>query len=245
MMALWRFESDRTTQRTTSARKPDDRLSSNPMGAGYSNGYAVKLPNVLPANVSIYNPDSKWCGGCSYHSQEGDNWTIRVIWILGVDLDNLGELSESCVFYRTQSTCSDQQNADVCNFYQLYAWVYDSPAFLVMTLAIRASSFIFCRWWNLSRWLCWNATGHDWQTHLKAFSGTSDADNTLFNSHDDSSSGSRSLEIANNMPWVINIRDRWDHPVGWLISVKLTSFPTWVTSSERNRQRMVQSIDHQ
>ncbi|MCZ8498598.1 hypothetical protein O9929_13395 [Vibrio lentus] len=73
MMALWRFESDRTTQRTTSARKPDDRLSSNPMGAGYSNGYAVKLPNVLPANVSIYNPDSKWCGGCSYHSQEGDN----------------------------------------------------------------------------------------------------------------------------------------------------------------------------
>ncbi|MGR5488334.1 LruC domain-containing protein, partial [Vibrio alfacsensis] len=74
--------------------------------------------------------------------------------------------------------------------------------------------------------------GMTWQTHMKAFSGTSFMDNTLFGLHDDRSGGAQSFLSENNMPWVINIRDQWDHPKELVdITVAYPNFPNWVTSA--------------
>ncbi|CAK3827163.1 LruC domain-containing protein [Vibrio crassostreae] len=201
------------------------------MGAGYSNGYAVKLPNVLPANVASTTLTRNGVAVGHTILQAGDSETILMVSEdLRVDLENLGELSESCVFYRTQSACSGVQNADVLN-YQLY---------VEFTTAVSRDdigyppydSFIFGADGTYHGDFVATPPGMTWQTHLKEFTGTSDMNNALLNSHDDSSSGSESFKTSNNMPWVINIRDEWDHPVELVdISDVYTSFPTWVTSS--------------
>ncbi|MDF4750944.1 DUF4842 domain-containing protein, partial [Vibrio parahaemolyticus] len=50
--------------------------------------------------------------------------------------------------------------------------------------------------------------------------------------HDDNSGGAESFLTNNNMPWAINIRDKWDHPIENVdISKAYPDFPTWVTSS--------------
>ncbi|TON07923.1 hypothetical protein CGH67_08510, partial [Vibrio parahaemolyticus] len=71
-----------------------------------------------------------------------------------------------------------------------------------------------------------------WQTHFKSFAGTSEMNNSFFNLHDDNSGGAESFLTNNNMPWAINIRDEWDHPIENVdISKAYPDFPTWVTSS--------------
>lgn len=59
-----------------------------------------------------------------------------------------------------------------------------------------------------------------WQTHFKSFAGTSEMNNSFFNLHDDNSGGAESFLTNNNMPWAINIRDEWDHPIETSTSVK-------------------------
>lgn len=201
------------------------------MGAGYSNGYALKLPNVLPANVASTTLTRNGVAVGHTILKEGSSETILMVSEdLRVELENLGELTESCVFYRTQSGCSEQQNADALN-YQLYV-EFTSPVSRDDIGYPPYDSFIFAAEDMYHGDFVGTPPGMTWQTHLKAFSGTSDMNNTLFNSHDDRSSGSESFKTSNNMPWVINIRDEWDHPVEYIdISEAYTSFPTWVTSS--------------
>ncbi|CAH7284990.1 conserved exported hypothetical protein [Vibrio chagasii] len=201
------------------------------MGAGYSNGYAVKLPNVLPVNVASTTLTRNGVAVGHTILQAGDSETILMVSEnLREDLENLGELTESCVFYRTQSACSGVQNADVLN-YQLYV-EFTTPVSRDDIGYPPYDSFIFGADGTYHGDFVATPPGMTWQTHLKEFSGTSDMNDTLFNSHDDSSSGSESFKTSNNMPWVINIRDEWDHPVELVdISDAYTSFPTWVTSS--------------
>ncbi|MEZ9579203.1 MULTISPECIES: LruC domain-containing protein [unclassified Vibrio] len=201
------------------------------MGAGYSNGYALKLPNVLPANVASTTLTRNGVAVGHTILKEGSSETILMVSEdLRVELENLGELTENCVFYRTQSACSEQQNADALN-YQLYV-EFTSPVSRDEIGYPPYDSFIFAAEDMYHGDFVGTPPGMTWQTHLKAFSGTSDMNNALFNSHDDRSSGSESFKTSNNMPWVINIRDEWDHPVEYIdISEAYTSFPTWVTSS--------------
>ncbi|WP_059017815.1 LruC domain-containing protein [Vibrio coralliirubri] len=201
------------------------------MGAGYSNGYALKLPNVLPANVASTTLTRNGVAVGHTILKEGSSETILMVSEdLRVDLENLGELTESCVFYRTQSVCSETQNADALN-YQLYV-EFTSPVSRDDIGYPPYDSFIFAAEDMYHGDFVGTPPGMTWQTHLKAFSGTSDMNNALFNSHDDRSSGSESFKTSNNMPWVINIRDEWDHPIEYIdISEAYTSFPTWVTSS--------------
>lgn len=169
------------------------------MGAGYSNGYAVKLPNVLPANVASTTLTRNGVAVGHTILQAGDSETILMVSEnLREDLENLGELTESCVFYRTQSACSGVQNADVLN-YQLYV-EFTTPVSRDDIGYPPYDSFIFGADGTYHGDFVTTPPGMTWQTHLKEFSGTSDMNDTLFNSHDDSSSGSESFKTSNYDP---------------------------------------------
>ncbi|KAA8681322.1 LruC domain-containing protein [Vibrio gigantis] len=201
------------------------------MGAGYSNGYAVQLPNVLPGNVASTTLTRN--GVAVEHTilKADDSETVLIVSEnLKLDLETLGEIDESCEFYRTQSACAAQQNAGALS-YQLSV-EFTNPVSRDGIGYPPYDSFIFASEHTYHGDFVGTPPGMTWQTHLKPFSGTSDMNNALFNIHDDNSSGSESFKTSNNMPWVINIRDEWDHPIEYIdISDAYLSFPTWVTSS--------------
>lgn len=56
--------------------------------------------------------------------------------------------------------------------------------------------------------------------------------NAFFNTHDDKSDGVASFTTENNMPWAINIRDEWDHPIEYTdICEAYLTFDDWVEAS--------------
>ncbi|RTZ17790.1 LruC domain-containing protein [Vibrio aquaticus] len=200
------------------------------MGAGYSNGFAVKLPNVDSSNVASVTVTKN--GQAVEHTalQSGSETVLVVSENLRAELDALGVLSASCTFYRTQSNCLDEQASDILS-YQLVVEL-TTPVARDQVGYPPYDSFIFAAKGTYHGSFVLTFPGMSWQTHFKAFSGTGDMNNALFNLHDDATGGAKYFLTNNNMPWAINIRDEWEHPTeNTDISHAYTSFATWVTSS--------------
>lgn len=210
------------------------------MGAGFSNGFAIHLPNVDPSNLA--STELTRNGELVNHQavQSGGEAVLVVSENLRKDLQILGELDSSCTFYRTQNACISQQTSDVLN-YQLTVEL-SNPVSREQVGYPPYDSFIFASKGLYHGDFTATPPGMSWQTHFKSFAGTSEMNNTFFNQHDDNSGGSESFLTDNNMPWAINIRDEWDHPVENVdISKAYKAFPTWVTSSGESDTKWYQA----
>ena len=86
------------------------------MGAGYSNGFAVKLPNVDSSNVASVTMSKN--GQAVEHTvlQSGSETVLVVSEDLRAELDALGVLTSGCTYYRTQSNCLNQQATDILSY---------------------------------------------------------------------------------------------------------------------------------
>ncbi|WP_039986068.1 LruC domain-containing protein [Vibrio owensii] len=200
------------------------------MGAGYSNGFAVKLPNVDSSNVASVTVTKN--GQAVEHTvlQSGSETVLVVSEDLRAELDALGVLTSGCTYYRTQSNCLNQQATDILSYQMVVELT--TPVARDQIGYPPYDSFIFAAEGTYHGDFVATFPGMTWQTHFKTFSGTGDMNNTLFNLHDDDTGGSEYFLTSNNMPWAINIRDEWDHPTeNTDISHAYTGFPTWVTSS--------------
>lgn len=200
------------------------------MGAGYSNGFAVKLPNVDSSNVASVTVTKN--GQAVEHEvlQSGSETVLVVSKNLRAELDALGVLTASCTFYRTQSNCLDEQSADILSYQMVVELT--TPVARDQVGYPPYDSFIFAAEGTYHGSFVLTFPGMSWQTHFQSFSGTGYMNNALFNLHDDATGGSRYFLTNNNMPWAINVRDEWDHPTeNTDISHAYTSFSTWVTSS--------------
>jgi LruC domain-containing protein len=210
------------------------------MGAGFSNGFAIHLPNVDSTNLA--STELTRNGELVNHQvvQSGGEAVLVVSENLRKDLELLGELDSSCTFYRTQNACIGQQTSDVLN-YQLTVEL-SNPVSREQVGYPPYDSFIFASKDLYHGDFTATPPGMSWQTHFKSFAGTSEMNNTFFNQHDDNSGGSESFLTDNNMPWAINIRDEWDHPVENVdISKAYKAFPTWVTSSGESDTKWYQA----
>ncbi|TOL80395.1 hypothetical protein CGH90_14850 [Vibrio parahaemolyticus] len=200
------------------------------MGAGFSNGFAVHLPNVNPANIASTVLTRNGEPVTHQVVQSGGEAVLVVSENLRKDLEALGELDSNCTFYRTQTACVSQQTSDVLN-YQLTVEL-STPVSREKVGYPPYDSFIFASKDSYHGDFTATPPGMSWQTHFKSFAGTSEMNNSFFNLHDDNSGGAESFLTNNNMPWAINIRDEWDHPIENVdISKAYPDFPTWVTSS--------------
>ncbi|WP_341665406.1 LruC domain-containing protein [Vibrio sp.] len=201
------------------------------MGAGYSNGFAVKLPNVAQSNIAsaVVTRNGVELAHSIVDPEDSDAVLI-VEENLRSTLVELGELSEGCNFYRTQSQCLDVQNENVLN-YQLSV-SFTTPVSRDLIGYPPYDSFIFASTNTYHGNFFQHMPGMKWQTHFKKFTGTSRMDTSLYNQYDDHSYGSQCFLTANNMPWAINVRDDWAHPLENIdISQAYTNFPNWVESS--------------
>ncbi|EPW6430767.1 LruC domain-containing protein [Vibrio parahaemolyticus] len=200
------------------------------MGAGFSNGFAVHLPNVNPANIASTVLTRNGEPVTHQVVQSGGEAVLVVSENLRKDLEALGELDSNCTFYRTQTACVSQQTSDVLN-YQLTVEL-STPVSREQVGYPPYDSFIFASKGSYHGDFTATPPGMSWQTHFKSFAGTSEMNNSFFNLHDDNSGGAESFLTNNNMPWAINIREEWDHPIENVdISKAYPDFPTWVTSS--------------
>ncbi|HHE0524391.1 TPA: LruC domain-containing protein [Vibrio parahaemolyticus] len=200
------------------------------MGAGFSNGFAVHLPNVNPANIASTVLTRNGEPVTHQVVQSGGEAVLVVSENLRKDLEALGELDSNCTFYRTQTACVSQQTSDVLS-YQLTVEL-STPVSREQVGYPPYDSFIFASKDSYHGDFTATPPGMSWQTHFKSFAGTSEMNNSFFNLHDDNSGGAESFLTNNNMPWAINIRDEWDHPIENVdISKAYPDFPTWVTSS--------------
>ncbi|NOH78681.1 LruC domain-containing protein [Vibrio sp. RE86] len=200
------------------------------MGAGYSNGFAVKLPNVDSSNVASVTVTKN--GQAVEHEvlQAGSETVLVVSENLRTELDALGVLTASCTFYRTQSSCLDEQSADILSYQMVVELT--TPVARDQVGYPPYDSFIFASEGTYHGSFVLTFPGMSWQTHFQSFSGTGDMNNALFNLHDDATGGSKYFLTNNNMPWAINVRDEWEHPTeNTDISHAYTNFSTWVTSS--------------
>jgi LruC domain-containing protein len=145
-------------------------------------------------------------------------------------LESLGVLSETCTYYRTQSGCLNQQAAELLA-YQLVVEL-TTPVERDLVGYPPYDSFIFAAENTYHGDFVATFPGMTWQTHFKSFSGTAEMNNAIFNMHDDDTGGSEYFLTDNNMPWAINIRDEWEHPIELMdISHAYTGFPAWVSSN--------------
>ncbi|WP_164683968.1 LruC domain-containing protein [Vibrio maerlii] len=201
------------------------------MGAGYSNGYGVHLPGVDLANVADTTLTVN--GVPVEHSiiKQGEADLVLVVSEdLKVDLQNVDELSGECKFYRTQSQCIDIQTPGALQ-YQLYV-EFTEPVSRDTVGYPPYDPFIFAAQYMYHGDFTSEAPGFSWQTHLKQFSGTNGMNAAFFNTFDDKSDGLASFTTANNMPWALNIRDDWNHPMERVdICEAYLGFDDWVVSS--------------
>ncbi|MGF1766883.1 LruC domain-containing protein [Enterovibrio makurazakiensis] len=227
---VWRYRitEEMNGQRELKSISADYTLQA--MGAGYSNGFAVHLPNVDPSNVASVSLTRN--GVAVTHTIQQSNVGETVLIVsenLRDDLEPLGVLTESCPFYRTQTACVDSQLSRLD--YQLNVELITPVARAVVGYP-PYDPFIFASTGIYHGDFAAFPPGISWQLHLKQFDGTSDINNAFFNIHDDNSGGSESFLTENNMPWSINIRDEWSHPLeNTDISHAFTTFADWVTSS--------------
>ena len=201
------------------------------MGAGFSNGFALHLPNVDPSNVASATLMRNGVEVTrTVLSQSGSETVLVVSEDLRADLNTLNALTPECHYYRTQSACIALQAEDILE-YQLIVELMD-PVSRTLIGYPPYDAFIFAAKDMYHGDFAATAPGMSWQTHFKQFSGTSDMNSSFFNLHDDRSGGTQSFLSINNMPWAINIRDEWQHPIERTdISQAYLTFPTWVTSS--------------
>ncbi|MCY9854243.1 LruC domain-containing protein [Vibrio mediterranei] len=201
------------------------------MGAGYSNGFALQLPNVDPNNLASVALTKNGQSVTHTVQQASNDETIFIIAEdLRAELSALGGLPLGCHFYKTDDTCLAMQQG-ISLSYQLTVEL-TNPVSRDLIGYPPYDPFIFASEGEYHGDFVQTPPGMSWQTHMKAFGGTSFMDNALFGLHDDRSGGAQSFLSENNMPWVINIRDQWDHPKELVdITVAYPNFPNWVTSA--------------
>lgn len=168
------------------------------MGAGFSNGFAVHLPNVNPANIASTVLTRNGEPVTHQVVQSGGEAVLVVSENLRKDLEALGELDSNCTFYRTQTACVSQQTSDVLN-YQLTVEL-STPVSREQVGYPPYDSFIFASKDSYHGDFTATPPGMSWQTHFKSFAGTSEMNNSFFNLHDDNSGGAESFLTNNNMP---------------------------------------------
>ncbi|MCJ8269163.1 MAG: LruC domain-containing protein, partial [Psychrosphaera sp.] len=148
----------------------------------------------------------------------------NTVLILSPDISE--DITSSCEMFRTLQSCREsmslQYSLDVTFTAAEPSWKVGQAPY---------DPFIFAVGSYYHGEIFAVAPGRQWEVHLKQFSGTSAFNSGFFSMGDDASNGSNSFVTSNNMPWVLNITDDWDHPAEYQdISHAYPDFPKWVAS---------------
>ncbi len=190
-------------------------------GASYHNGFALHIPGVNPSNIATATVLKNGQPVTHQVIETGVNDTVL---ILSPDVSE--DVFSSCEMFRTLQSCREnmslQYTLDVTFTVAEPSWKVGQAPYDPFIFAV--DSYYHGDIFSV-------APGRQWEVHLKQFSGTSSFNSGFFSMADDASNGSNSFVTSNNMPWVLNITDNWDHPAEYQdISHAYPDFAKWVES---------------
>jgi len=189
----------------------------NAIGAGYHNGFALHLPNVIKSNISSATLTNN--GETTTLSPEEQ--TIETVLILSED--TWEDVNSRCDMYRTLADCNEAVGGEFVLAVEFAEPVEESVIGLPPY-----DPFIF----GAEGKPHGEFSGRQWELHLKRFSGTSQFNSAWFGTHDDKSNARNSFVNKNNMPWVINIADKMSHALeGKDIQKAYPNFNRWAKSN--------------
>lgn len=187
------------------------------IGAGYYNGFALHLPNVLKSNINSASITHN--GVTTNVTPEAE--ATEVIFILSPDVWQ--EVSTQCPMFRTRKNCTDEitgeyvlnvEFVEVVDVTSIGTPPYDP--FIFATQGKYHGEF----------------AGRGWEVHLKEFPGTSLFNTEWLGMYDDNTNGENNFVNSNNMPWAINIADTVSHPTeGIDIQASYPDFADWAQSN--------------
>lgn len=194
-------------------------------GASYRNGFALHLPGVSQSNIESL---SLLKNGAAVTHEIVESAASDTVLIISPDIDD--DIIRSCEMFRTETSCRESMNLE----YLLDVTFTDAVLPAVIGQA-PYDPFIFAVEGYHHGASFVTPPGRQWEVHLKKFAGTSLFNNGFFSMGDDASNAANSFVSSNNMPWVINITDDWDHPAERQdISLAYPDFAKWVEADGFN-----------
>lgn len=194
-------------------------------GATYHNGFALRLPGIPSSNIESV---SLLKNGMPVTHQVVEDGHMDTVLIFTPDMEN--DIITACEMFRTLENCREDINLE----YTLDI-SFTNPVLPEVVGQPPYDPFIFAvpGWWHGSSFA--SAPGRGWELHLKKFAGTPLFNTSFYGLADDASNGSTNFIDANNMPWVINVGDNWQHPKErQSVSVAYPMFDDWVQSGGFN-----------
>merc|ERR1711879_367333 len=199
------------------------------MGGSYNNGFAIHIPNVDPANVSSFVLNKNDEASEFIIDQQASDLILELSGNIKSDLETLGAIDDSCLFFRTQSDCLATQTETLTYTFTLEL---TTPVSKDLIGSAPYDPFIFAATNTYHGDEFDYQPGAEWETHLKQFTGTSRMNIDFFNTYNDKSSSPNFFITAANFPWALNLSYPWVHPLENVdISHAYSQFSTWVTSS--------------
>ena len=181
------------------------------LGASYHNGFAIQLDNILPSNVDTSLVRFEINGVLQEVSPIEEGTQYLVINITD-DLRSHIQLTQSCLYYRTESNCS---NSSLMTFSVTIPFV--APIALEEFPEAPYNPFIFAKDGTYHGDLFFHP-GRGLEVHLKNKLPTSKADLSLFGMAADRTQldGENKYQTSNGLPWALAInpgsQEEWKHP---------------------------------
>ncbi|MCG7495887.1 LruC domain-containing protein [Vibrio sp. Of7-15] len=173
------------------------------IGANYHNGFALRLPNVAKTNIKSA---TLTLNGTPVSHEFIDALNDEAVFIISNDLWE--DVSTDCGMFRTFQDCREAVSSE----FQLNVEL-TTPVAASLVGRAPYDPFIFATP-DIYHGLFGPTypPGRTWELHLKGFDGTSAFNAGFLGTYDDKSAGDYCFINENNVPWVLNIADRWDHP---------------------------------
>jgi len=173
------------------------------LGASFHNGFGVRLPGVKRSEVDTENLRFSNSFGATESPLEADR--SEAILIIANDLWDHVAPGEGCEFYRTSANCGGPA--------QMTYDIYVPLNSVDIALPPMFDPFIFATPGKFRAGVFGGSPGRGLEIHLKNQAPTEAFDLTYLGKNDDASDGTRYFQTTTGMPWVLELSQRWAHPL--------------------------------
>lgn len=220
--------------RTTSHRRAEGLIQVDikgevaAVGAGYHNGFGIRLPGVLASDIDPTRTEFKINGQAVTDRslvEAGRNEAILIV--TGDVFDYVGS-GNHCLFYRTEPGCG----SDIQLSFDLSV-AFNAPVDVDIGGAFDPFLFASEGAWHGAHFV--SPPGRSYEIHLKNQAPTEAFNMALFSgAGQDTSNPSLGQYFLSNtgLPWAIEIGNRWDYPLEYTdVSIAYPQFPDFAASN--------------
>lgn len=206
-------------------------------GAGYHNGFAIRLPGVLRSEITERNVEFTINGLPVTDISPLEAGRNEAIFIVANDIYDYVSPGEDCTYYRTEAGCGSAVDMS-------FTLSIPTNVALQVPLSGILDPFLFATPGAFHGAQFATPPGRGYEIHLKNQEPTEAFNPLLFNSiGQDVSAPSNGIyfQTAGGMPWAIEVGTRWDYPLEY--HEITAAYPPFVNFVQSNGQQSVHWYD--